>query len=419
MDLLDDLGLYLADNWTLLLPIGVVGAISWSVWGIRKFLSALYRPIVSDFRTTTSVIVPSYREDPDILEECLETWLAEEPTEVVVVVHTADVETRRRLLGRDDPRIHVIVTPTRGKREGLGLAIRAAVGEILVLTDSDTRWEPGLLAAVQMPFADPAVGGVGTRQNVYRPHTSVWRRVADWIIDNRYLDYVPATGRAGAVVCLSGRTAAYRRSVVLPLLPHLVDEYFLGRRCIAGDDGRLTWLVLAAGHRTVHQSSARALSMFPATFRGFCRQRLRWSRNSYRCYLTALWTRDGRPAPALVAGTRAGPGLAAAGPGAAQRRAPAQAPGGPAAPPPRHPGDHDGRPADQGVGVPDDEQAGLADPARRPGRRRGAGRRLARAGARARRDRRPARPAARAARGRARPPGPQRPPGPHERGVLT
>jgi cellulose synthase/poly-beta-1,6-N-acetylglucosamine synthase-like glycosyltransferase len=289
MDLLDDLGLYLADNWTLLLPIGVVGAISWSVWGIRKFLSALYRPIVSDFRTTTSVIVPSYREDPDILEECLETWLAEEPTEVVVVVHTGDVETRRRLLGRDDPRIHVIVTPTRGKREGLGLAIRAAVGEILVLTDSDTRWEPGLLAAVQMPFADPAVGGVGTRQNVYRPHTSVWRRVADWIIDNRYLDYVPATGRAGAVVCLSGRTAAYRRSVVLPLLPHLVDEYFLGRRCIAGDDGRLTWLVLAAGHRTVHQSSARALSMFPATFRGFCRQRLRWSRNSYRCYLTALW----------------------------------------------------------------------------------------------------------------------------------
>ena len=47
-------------------------------------------------------------------------------------------------------------------------------------------------------------------------------------------------------------------------------------------------LVLAAGFRTMHQDTAQADSMFPAEFRGFVRQRLRWSRNSYRCYLTAL-----------------------------------------------------------------------------------------------------------------------------------
>jgi cellulose synthase/poly-beta-1,6-N-acetylglucosamine synthase-like glycosyltransferase len=140
-----------------------------------------------------------------------------------------------------------------------------------------------------MPFADPRVGAVSTRQNVYRPGWNVWRRAADWIIDLRYLDYVPATGLAGAVVCVSGRTAAYRRSAVLPVLEHLEHEFFLGRRCIAGDDGRLTWLVLASGYKTVHQDSARALSMFPSTFKAFCKQRIRWSRNSYRCYLTAAW----------------------------------------------------------------------------------------------------------------------------------
>lgn len=140
-----------------------------------------------------------------------------------------------------------------------------------------------------MPFIDPMVGGVGMRPNVFAPSTSLWRRVADWIIDTRYLDYVPATGRSGAVVCLSGRTAAYRRSVVLEALPQLEEELFFGRRCIAGDDGRLTWLVLVKGFRTMHQSTARALSIFPTTFREFCKQRIRWSRNSYRCYLTALW----------------------------------------------------------------------------------------------------------------------------------
>jgi cellulose synthase/poly-beta-1,6-N-acetylglucosamine synthase-like glycosyltransferase len=287
--LLDSARTFVADNWWLLLPVGLVGALSWGVWGTRKLLSTMYRPTVNDFRTTTSVVVPSYREDPDVLEACLGTWLDQNPTEVIVVLDVADQEAKRRLVGRGDPRLHVIVFAHEGKRSALGVGIRAASGEILVLVDSDTRWTDGLLDAVQMPFADPWVGAVSTRQNVYRPDTSVWRRVADWIIDNRYLDYVPATGRVGGVVCVSGRTAAYRRSVVLPVLRHLEKENFLGRQCVAGDDGRLTWLVLASGYRTVYQSTAVALSMFPATFRAMCRQRVRWSRNSYRCYLTAIW----------------------------------------------------------------------------------------------------------------------------------
>jgi cellulose synthase/poly-beta-1,6-N-acetylglucosamine synthase-like glycosyltransferase len=139
-----------------------------------------------------------------------------------------------------------------------------------------------------MPFADARVGGVSTQQNVFERETSVWRRIADWMVNLRYFDYVPAMGRVGAVPCLSGRTAVYRRAAVMPVLDQLENEYFLGRRCIAGDDGRLTWLVLAQGYRTVHQSSAKALSMFPSTFRAFVKQRVRWSRNSFRCYLTAI-----------------------------------------------------------------------------------------------------------------------------------
>jgi cellulose synthase/poly-beta-1,6-N-acetylglucosamine synthase-like glycosyltransferase len=284
-----DLLSVVARDWHLLLPIGVVGALSWSIWLIRKILSARYRPTVNDFRTTTSVVVPSFREDPDVLERCLNSWLRQCPTEVIVVLDIGDTEALARLTALDDSRLSVISFPHRGKRSALGVGIRAARGEILVLCDSDTSWQPALLSAVQMPFADPAVGAVSTRQNVYRPTSSIWRRVADWIIDLRYMDYVPATARVGAVVCVSGRTAAYRREAVLPVLHHLEHEFFLGRRCIAGDDGRLTWLLLASGYKTVYQSSARALSMFPSTFRAFCKQRVRWSRNSYRCYLTAAW----------------------------------------------------------------------------------------------------------------------------------
>lgn len=284
----DELLRYL-EHWQLLIPVGIIGAISWAVWLVRKLMSWRYRPLVNDFRTTTSVVVPSYHEDPDILERCLDSWLEQNPTEIVIVLDVADTEALARLTARGDRRIHVMMFKHHGKRSALGVGIRAATSELIVLTDSDTFWTPGLLDAVQMPFVDPKVGGVGTRQNVYERTSSLWRRVADWIIDLRYLDYVPATARKGGVVCLSGRTAAYRRSAVLPVLHNLEHEFFLGRRCVAGDDGRLTWLVLAQGYRTEHQDSARALSMFPATFRAFCKQRVRWSRNSYRCYLTAIY----------------------------------------------------------------------------------------------------------------------------------
>jgi N-acetylglucosaminyltransferase len=277
-----------ATSWREVMPLGVAGGFVWLLWLYRAVLSRFSKPIVNNYWTTVSVVVPAYREDPDILLECLQTWLAQNPMEVIIVPDVDDVEVQRRLRQVRDPRVRVLVFTHSGKRSALGVGIRAAKGELVVLVDSDTRWMPGLLEAVQMPFADPSVGGVGTQQNVYQRTSSIWRRIADWLVNLRYYDYVPAMGRGGAVACLSGRTAAYRRSAVMPVLENLENEFFLGRRCVAGDDGRLTWLVIASGYKTVHQSSARALSMFPTSLRAFIKQRVRWSRNSYRCYLTAL-----------------------------------------------------------------------------------------------------------------------------------
>ncbi len=276
-------------SWRQIIPLGLAGLLVWGLWLYRVVLSRLAKPIVNGYRTTTSVVIPSYREDPEILVRCLGSWLSQNPNEVIIVVDVADTECHAKLREIDDPRLRVLVYEHAGKRSALGVGIRAARYEIVVFADSDTWWQPGLLEAVQMPFEDPTVGGVGTQQNVYQRTTSVWRRIADWLVNLRYYDYVPAMGSRGGVACLSGRTAAYRRSAILPVVTHLENEFFLGRRCIAGDDGRLTWLVLASGYKTVHQSSARAISMFPDSFRAFVKQRVRWSRNSYRCYLTALW----------------------------------------------------------------------------------------------------------------------------------
>jgi hyaluronan synthase len=272
------------------IPISIIGFISWSVWLLRQVVGAGYAPLRNEHRESTSMVVPVYREDIEVLETCLATWLRNGPDEVILVIDVSEDEVIEQAARweREDHRIRSIVAHKPGKRHALCLGMRAARHDVVVLTDSDTVWLGDFLANLLMGFDDPHVAGVGCRQNVFQPGDSLWRRVADWMLDVRFLHFIPATARYGAVPCISGRTAAYRRAVVTPLLDELEGETFFGRPCISGDDGRLTWLILREGWKAAYQSSARAETVFPNTFSAFVKQRIRWSRNSYRCYFRAI-----------------------------------------------------------------------------------------------------------------------------------
>jgi len=272
------------------LPLSALGAVVWTAWLVRQLLGARYRPTPTGHRETISVVVPVYREDPVVLLRSLRTWQRNHPSEILLVIDHSeeDLISRCEEWAAEDPRLRVVVVVPPGKRHALRVGTEQATGDIVVLTDSDTMWESGFLPKLVAPFADPRVGGAGCRQNVYRPGTSLWRRVADWMLDVRFLHFLPAMARQGAIPCISGRTAAYRRAAILPVLHEMEFETFLGKRCVSGDDGRLTWLILRDGWKSTYQMNARAWTVFPATFRGFVQQRIRWGRNSYRCYLRAM-----------------------------------------------------------------------------------------------------------------------------------
>src|SRR5206468_1866487 len=178
------------------------------------------QPCRSLFRASTSVIVPVFREDLDVLSQCLDSWIENAPDELILVVDVEDKDCLQMLDERDLPGfVHVMRFLHTGKRSALAEGLRTATGEIVVLSDSDTAWMPDLLDEVLQPFDDPDVGGVGTRQSVAARHTCFSRRISAWLLNLRYFDYVPALGHMGSVPCLSGRTVAYRREVILPTLP--------------------------------------------------------------------------------------------------------------------------------------------------------------------------------------------------------
>ncbi|MDH3227219.1 MAG: glycosyltransferase, partial [Thermoleophilia bacterium] len=184
--------------------------------------------------------------------------------------------------------VRVIETDVPGKRDALRRGWEAASHELVALVDSDTIWAPDVADRVCEPFADPKVGGVGTRQNAYRTD-SVWQQLADAYLDYRYFDELPSQSHVGqAVSCLSGRTAVYRKYVLEDISEDFMSETFWGVPCNSGDDKRLTMLTLRRGFKTIFQQNARVFSTFPADFDGFVKQRVRWARNTWRSDLRAM-----------------------------------------------------------------------------------------------------------------------------------
>ncbi|MEW1720283.1 glycosyltransferase [Streptomyces sp. NPDC093109] len=251
---------------------------------VHRRVGRRYRPVTASCHRSLAVVSPVYREDPLLFRRALESWLADDVSEVVCVIHEDDLACLD--VARDLP-VRVLTTDRADKREALRQGWCVVSADLVALVDSDVVWAPGVAAAVRAPFADPEVGGVATAQSALDPHT-LWEFAGDRFRGEGRLPAFTAAGRAQ--MCLIGRTAVYRRSVLVEAADAFVNETFLGRRCVVGDDTRLTELTLRAGYRTVFQSNARVWSRYPGTGREFLGQRLRNARNFWRVRLTALVT---------------------------------------------------------------------------------------------------------------------------------
>jgi hyaluronan synthase len=271
----------------VLIPLGLIGFVRWVSWLVRRVPAALYTPYESDHDSPITVVTPVYQEDPAILRAAIESWLANDVDAIICVIDATD--TVSQSVAAEYP-VSVIVTDVPGKRDALRLGWEHASTPIVALVDSDTIWARDVRREVLKPFADPTIGGVGTRQNVYNPE-NLWQHINDMFLDYRYFDEIASQTRVGrAVSCLSGRTAVYRRDLLLQISSDFMNERFMGLPCNSGEDKRLTSLTLKSGHRTYMQRSARVWSTFPKKTTTFYKQRLRWSRNTWRSDLRALFS---------------------------------------------------------------------------------------------------------------------------------
>lgn len=279
----------------IFIPVGLIGGWRWTIWLMRKLVGSHYRPLdPASSPLTLSIVTPVYNEDPLLFRTALDSWAANSPNQLIAVIDYTDADCIAVFhefvsQNRDsDIGAQLIVTQKPGKRAALADGILASTCDVVALVDSDTIWADDIRELILPPFADETVGGVGTRQNVLKPG-GLSQRLFDVYLDLRYLDEIRFLAAAGdALTCLSGRTAVYRRTAVTPLVDELVSETFLGKPVISGDDKCLTHLVQRDGWSVRYQSEARVYTPGADRMRVFLRQRLRWSRNSWRADLRAL-----------------------------------------------------------------------------------------------------------------------------------
>ncbi len=283
-------------------PFLIFFCLTWSIFLLRLFFARRHRAILDrpDFDTNigTSAIVFTYRDDPALLRQSLESIKDQGTpfTEVIVAVDASETEDRLDIVRQSGFRIYV--DDKGNKRDAFAGALLETTGEIIVHLAGDTIYPPDMTTNALIAFAsDPKIGGVAFSQGIYDHKRNLVRRFANVMYGLRFALTYRALSTRKSLLCTTGETGFFRRAPIEKNMEAFTHEFFMGQRCIIGDDRFLTSMVLREGYSVVLQESRRqVLTDCPNTLSGFVRQQVRWYRSNQRYSLKTLfgWI-PGRP----------------------------------------------------------------------------------------------------------------------------
>lgn len=278
----------------------VYSVLIWGLWIAKVVMSRRYRPFTEPHHAGTSIIIPVVDEPLDLFRDVLQRIVDQEPDEIIVVINGKRNFALEEVCAEFAPAVQWVHTPIAGKRNAVKIGVERSKYEISVLVDSDTIWTPGCLEELVKPFKDSRVGGVTTRQRILEPERRWMTRWADWLENSRALYSMPAQSVVGQVGCLPGRTIAFRREILVRVMPQFMSEKFLGVFLEVSDDRTLTNLTLKEGYRTVYQYTSLCYTDAPTQLPKLYKQQLRWARGSQYNTLRMLpWMLSHAPLLAL------------------------------------------------------------------------------------------------------------------------
>src|SRR6266542_977198 len=112
---------------------------------------------VRSIRPPVSIVVATHAR-PEFFADCVKSIAADmDVGDELVVVECCNSEAAAALAGLSVPSTH-LRSPHTGKCAKLNAGIRAARGDVILVTDDDCRVPPGWVDTMSRPFDNPAVG---------------------------------------------------------------------------------------------------------------------------------------------------------------------------------------------------------------------------------------------------------------------
>lgn len=212
-----------------------------------------------------SVIVAAYNEEAVIgrtLRACLEADYPRDRLEILVGVDGATDRTAELARRAGGDAVHVLeFDRRRGKAAVLADCAAEASGDILVLTDANTRLAPDALIRLTRHFDDERVGAVCGELRLAGPDGAPGDEGLYW----RYEVVLKMLeSRLNAVLGANGALYAVRRDLFPALRPDVITDDFV-----------VPMKVRARGRRVVYDPEAVAFEETPGRMRDEFRRRLR------------------------------------------------------------------------------------------------------------------------------------------------
>lgn len=280
------------------------------VWRIVLFF--MYRPSAAcsdDELPACCVIVPAYNEGRQAFDT------------IVSIVRSNYPAGKMSIIGIDDgsaddtwfwlekaqtaypDRVELFRQPAnRGKRHALYRGFENGECDVFVTIDSDSNVTPDTLRHLVSPFVhDARVGAVAGNVRILNHDDGIIPKMLEVAFAYSF-DFLRAGQSViNSVLCTPGALSAYRRDIVLTVLPEWINQTFCGRAANIGEDRAMTNQILRSGYHVRYQKEAVVYTTSPTTTQKLWKMFLRWARSNVRetLVITRFAFRRFRPDGAL------------------------------------------------------------------------------------------------------------------------
>ena len=248
-----------------------IGICSFVIWPILYLIFGRSKKITNtSYDKLVSIVIPAFNEEK-VIKYTIDSIEANNyPNKEIIVVNDGSNDNTKQvaLKSAKTTSIRVIDTNRCGRANAVNEGIKAARGELILVTDADTYVAENWVKKMTEPFVDPKIGAVGGPIYSHDPETFMqkWQQAYNLVI----LDFLKRSmDSVNGMMFISGASGCFRKEAIEKI------GYFDTRlRTLATMD--LTIRIRKAGYKVKYVTDTSVKTFEPKKAKTFFKRHDRW-----------------------------------------------------------------------------------------------------------------------------------------------